>query len=253
MADQNTDETPVAKEVPASAQDAQILQNTADTHAVHDDHSGFHNYSGGVIIERGDRPILPYFFAVAGVFLVILVGFFLGGYQAAPKEASDSTVANLTTEMASQTTSAAMTNPYMIDMYQLPRPGGESLKDAISNGSDVYQHYCIGCHGPNQDGAGPNAVSLNPMPRNLRDQPFIQGLSYQRAWTSLHKGVPGTAMPRWENTLSDDQIREVICYVFSLTAPTDKSGNYISPKTGDLNNNDNSVPIPLQQVPAAQH
>jgi hypothetical protein len=31
-------------------------------------------------------------------------------------------------------------------------------------------------------------------------------MSLQRIETSIHKGVPGTAMPRWENTLTDTQI-----------------------------------------------
>ncbi len=123
----------------------------------------------------------------------------------------------------------------MIDMYQLPRPSDQNLQGAISAGSDVYQKYCIGCHGPNQDGAGPNAVSLNPSPRNLRNTAFFQAMSYQRAWTSVHQGVPGSAMPRWENTLSDRQIQDVICYVFSLTAPTDpKTGDFVRPSAQDL-------------------
>ena len=67
------------------------------------------------------------------------------------------------------------------------------------------------------------------MPRNLRNTAFMQAMSYQRIWTSLHKGVQGTAMPRWENTLTDDQIREVITYVLSLTAPTDADGKFIRP------------------------
>ena len=47
----------------------------------------------------------------------------------------------------------------------------------------------------------------------------MQAMSYQRITTSLHKGVPGTAMPRWENTLTDAEIGDVIAYVFSLTSP----------------------------------
>jgi mono/diheme cytochrome c family protein len=203
----------------------------------HDDHSGFHNYGGGVIIERGDKPITPWFYAFGVVILFILVGLFFGGYLSRPAETSDTTLPSMATTMQNQKDFVAMTSPYLIDMYQLPRPGGQSLTQAISSGQDVYTSYCIGCHGPNQDGAGPNAVSLNPSPRNLRDQPFMQGLSYQRIWTSIHKGVPGTAMPRWENTLDDNQIHDVICYVFSLTAPTDpKSGAYIRPSEQDLGN-----------------
>ena len=105
------------------------------------------------------------------------------------------------------------------DMTQLvPFLGGESLTTAVANGSNIYQNYCIGCHGPNQDGNGVNASSLNPKPRNLHDGPFMrETLNYQRINTSLHYGVHGTAMPRWENTLSEHEIQEVIAYVLSLT------------------------------------
>ena len=53
-------------------------------------------------------------------------------------------------------------------------------------------------------------------------------MSLQRISTSVHKGVPGTAMPRWESQLSDDQIKDVILYVFSLTAPVDAKGNFVT-------------------------
>jgi mono/diheme cytochrome c family protein len=202
----------------------------------HDDHSGFHTYSGGVIIERGDKPIDPKIWATYGVvILVIILGLAFGGYMHQPADTSDQKVSQISQTMSQQAQYVAMLSPYNIDMYELQLPKGQNLTQAISKGQDIYQSYCIGCHGPNQDGAGPNAVSLNPSPRNLRDQPFMQGLSYQRIWTSIHKGVPGTAMPRWENTLNDDQIRDVISYVFSLTAPTDpKSGQFERPSHQDL-------------------
>ncbi len=144
---------------------------------------------------------------------------------------------NVAAIMKQNASSAALLSPAYIDMYELPHPGSPNLDAAISHGSDLYQTYCIGCHGPNQDGAGPNAVSLNPSPRNLRNVNFMQAMSLQRINTSIHKGVPGTAMPRWENTLNDNQIDDIICYVFSLTAPTDpKTGKFIKPAPSDFPN-----------------
>jgi mono/diheme cytochrome c family protein len=106
-----------------------------------------------------------------------------------------------------------------LDIARIPLPAGETLETAVDKGADVYQSYCFGCHGPNQDGNGVNAASLNPKPRNLRDAPFMQAMSYQRIYTSVHKGVPGTAMPRWENSLTETQMKNVIGYVLSLSAP----------------------------------
>ena len=111
----------------------------------------------------------------------------------------------------------------------------------------MYQTYCIGCHGPNQDGNGVNASSLNPKPRNLHDAPFMQAMSYERIWTSLHKGVYGTAMPRWENTLTPEQFKDVIVYVFSLTAPTAPSpiSNPTSGGVNQYNSGIQNIPKPI--------
>ena len=212
-------------------------------------HETMHEYSGGEIVEHTNTTISPILW---GFWAIVLVGIvatllatgaipgihFMGRSYARPVLTNNMGYAAVAADMGrnagGMATYAAMTSPAYIDMYRLPLPGGENLDKSVANGAQIYQTYCIGCHGPNQDGNGPNSLTLNPMPRNLRNAPFMQAMSYQRIWTSLHKGVQGTAMPRWENTLSDDQIREVISYVFSLTAPTDANGKYIRPSMGAM-------------------
>ena len=81
----------------------------------------------------------------------------------------------------------------------------------------------------------------------------MQAMSYQRIWTSLHKGVYGTAMPRWENTLTDTQFKDVIVYVFSLTAPTTPSAaaSPQNPTSGGVNQYNNGIQnIPKPITPA---
>lgn len=214
-----------------------------------------HHYSGGDIVERSDTRISPWlwgFWAVVIVGIIFtllfwfLPGFFnptMKGVNARANDWGGTVVVGqpglgnynqLSGQMQTQMTNSVLTSPSYINMYRLPLPAGQNLNQAISKGSDVYQTYCIGCHGPNQDGNGPNSVSLDPRPRNLRDVPFMQAMSYQRIWTSVHKGVPGTAMPRWENTLNDSQIQDVIAYVFSLTAPQDSNHNFIQPSATEI-------------------
>jgi len=214
-----------------------------------------HHYSGGDIIERSDTKITPWYWGVCVVTLIVIAGglavvFLPGVIKPGTGETPKSTgfgatymvgqpgIGNygaVSNTMQTETASEAMTSPAFIDMHRLPLPPGQNLDQAISKGTDVYQTYCIGCHGPNQDGNGVNSVSLDPKPRNLRDAPFIQAMSYQRIWTSVHKGVPGTAMPRWENTLNDTQFEDVIAYVFSLTAPKDATtGKFLSPSPAEI-------------------
>lgn len=217
------------------------IEPIAEGDTEHGVHGDFHAYSGGDIVEHATTSISPIMWVFYATLIIIILltllftgaipGLHMGsvGY-ARPVYTTNTGYANVQKMMQTNASYAAMTSPALIDMYQLPRPVNQNLQGAISAGSDVYQHYCIGCHGPNQDGNGPNAVSLNPMPRNLRNNAFMQAMSYQRIWTSIHKGVPGTAMPRWENTLNDTQIQDVIAYVFSLSAPTDpKTGDFIRP------------------------
>jgi len=189
---------------------------------------GFHYYSGGEVKELENTRVSP---ALWGIWTVVILGalgyLFYGGalgprYSPTggfkPTSGSAVSLAAVQTELNTQ--AGVANSAKQADMSQLvPFLGGESLASATGeSGPKVYQTYCIGCHGPNQDGNGVNAASLNPKPRNLHDGPFMrETLNYNRINTSLHLGVHGTAMPRWENTLSEHEIQEVIAYVLSLT------------------------------------
>jgi mono/diheme cytochrome c family protein len=185
----------------------------------------FHYYSGGEVKEIEGTRVSPVLWGFWTVVIIGAVGYFLFGGALGPSVGGFKPVggskANLNSLQADLNAheSAAGVSYASVDLNQLPIPPGQNITQAIAAGTTVYQSYCIGCHGPNQDGNGVNAQELNPKPRNLRDAPFMQSMSYQRITTSVHKGVPGTAMPRWENLLSENQIADVIAYVFSLTSP----------------------------------
>ncbi len=189
--------------------------------------SGFHYYAGGEVKELENTPVSPLLWGLWTVVILGAIGYlifggalgphvFTGGFK--PTSGSAASLAAIQTDLNKNANGSAE-GAQQADMSQLvPFVGGESLTTAVSNGSNIYQTYCIGCHGPNQDGNGVNASSLNPKPRNLHDAPFMrETLDYRRINHSLHYGVHGTAMPRWENTLSEHQIQEVIAYALSLT------------------------------------
>ncbi len=87
-------------------------------------------------------------------------------------------------------------------------------------GEQVYLKSCAACHGEQGDGNGPAAPHLNPRPRD-----FSLGMFKLRSTSSgdppldsdlietIKKGIPGTSMPRWEDTLSDEEIKDVIAYI----------------------------------------
>jgi mono/diheme cytochrome c family protein len=215
-----------------------------------------HEYSGGEIVEHTSTTMSPILLGFWAILLICILGAIIvtgaipgmhlgGAGYARPMRSTNVGYMALENEMSATSTYGDPTNQVQyINMYRLPLPAGQDLTQAITQGTTIYQAKCIGCHGPNQDGNGPNAVTLDPHPRNLRDAPFMQAMSLQRISTSIHKGVLGTAMPRWEGTLSDDQIHDVIAYVFSLTATTDLKGNFVNVST-DATGKANS-PAPAQ-------
>lgn len=200
---------------------------------------GFHYYSGGDVKELADTRVSPWLW---GFWTIVLIGAVslglangaLGPHSGRGFKPEDGSAARLA--KVQNDLNQRGSNPIsVVDLNRIPLPQGATLVSAISDGEGIYQNKCIGCHGPNQDGNGVNAASLNPKPRNLRDAPFMQAMSYQRINTSLHKGVPGTAMPRWEGTLKDDQIKSVIAYVWSLSAPKDTSTSMDKAGAGSTN------------------
>lgn len=186
---------------------------------------GFHYYSGGEVKELENTRVSPLLWVlwsvvIAAAVIYLFVGGALGPHVGGGFKPTSGSAASLAAVQQDLNRKAAVgNNAKQADMTQLmPFLGGESLGMAVTHGSNTYQNYCIGCHGPNQDGNGVNAASLNPKPRNLHDGPFMrETLNYDRINTSLHYGVHGTAMPRWENTLTEHEIQEVIAYVLSLT------------------------------------
>jgi len=92
-----------------------------------------------------------------------------------------------------------------------------------SSGRQVYETYCIGCHGDTGLGDGEASVFLNPKPRNFvkgdykyfhfsESGPFPSDQSLE---ITIRNGIPGSSMPAFP-LLSDQEIGEVNTYLKSL-------------------------------------
>ena len=87
-------------------------------------------------------------------------------------------------------------------------------------GQRLYQKWCMNCHGEHGDGAGPSANFLRPRPRDFRQGLFKirttksgQIPSDQDLFNVITKGMPGTAMPAWENTLAEAERWQLVPYL----------------------------------------
>src|SRR5688572_8824011 len=91
-------------------------------------------------------------------------------------------------------------------------------------GKETYDRWCAGCHGVDGKGAGPGARIMLPRPRD-----FTRALYQVRTTRSgqlptdadirhvIDVGMPGTAMPGWEERLTEAERDELGTYIKTVS------------------------------------
>ena len=101
-----------------------------------------------------------------------------------------------------------------------------SFKKHVAAGGEIYIRNCVYCHGDNLDGKGHFAYGFNPPPANFQDPGTIAMLQEAFLFWRIAKGGPGlpkestpwnSVMPAWEDRLSEEQIWQVIMYLYDAT------------------------------------
>jgi mono/diheme cytochrome c family protein len=96
----------------------------------------------------------------------------------------------------------------------------------VENGRRTYYRNCHFCHGDAMAGDGMYAHGLNPIPTNFTDPGTIAQLQESFLFWRIAKGGPGlpaeggpwdSAMPAWEKFLSEEEIWEVILFLYDHT------------------------------------
>jgi len=96
----------------------------------------------------------------------------------------------------------------------------------VENGRQVYYRNCVFCHGDDMTGNGMFAHGLDPIPTNFADQGTIPILRETFLFWRIAKGGPGlpeegspwdTAMPVWERFLEEEEIWDVILFLYDFT------------------------------------
>ena len=100
------------------------------------------------------------------------------------------------------------------------------FKVHLQNGRRVYYQNCVFCHGDSMAANGMFVHALNPIPTNFTDPTTIASLQESFLFWRISKGGPGlpeeggpwdTAMPAWEKFLSEDEIWDVILFLYDFT------------------------------------
>lgn len=94
--------------------------------------------------------------------------------------------------------------------------GGEAIDPEdvamVERGEAVYIQQCLGCHGADLRGDGPDSAGMDPPPADFT-QPHTMVHSDEDLIYWVRNGKQGTAMPGFENVLSDEEIRDVLSYI----------------------------------------
>jgi mono/diheme cytochrome c family protein len=96
----------------------------------------------------------------------------------------------------------------------------------VGAGGEIYVRNCMYCHGDHLDGRGHFAHGFNPPPANFQDPGTIAMLQEAYLFWRVAKGGPGlpkeatpwnSVMPAWEDRLTEEQIWQVIMYLYAAT------------------------------------
>jgi Cytochrome C oxidase, cbb3-type, subunit III len=101
-----------------------------------------------------------------------------------------------------------------------------NLEEHYEVGRRVYVQNCVSCHGDRLDGGGHWAGAFSPAPASFTDPGTIAMLTESVIFWRIAKGGRGlpregapwnSAMPVWEDFLTEDEIWSVSIYLFEQT------------------------------------
>lgn len=113
-------------------------------------------------------------------------------------------------------------NPFL----PLQTSNPDEFRRRVENGRQVYYRNCVFCHGDNLSGNGMFVHGLDPIPTNFADAGTIPMLRDTFLFWRISKGGPGlpdeggpwdSAMPAWEKFLKEEEMWEVILFLYDFT------------------------------------
>lgn len=152
----------------------------------------------------------------AGILLFVL---FLVGCGTAETAVSNSKPTESTTGMGMGGMGGGMMARHHADIPEAyvgltnPVPADEA---SLTRGAEIYGRLCVSCHGDGGMGDGPAAANIDPSPAAIAHTSQMLGDDYLfwRVTTGGHDFQ--TAMPSWEQALTEQERWDVINYVRAL-------------------------------------
>ncbi|MBI5327733.1 MAG: cytochrome c [Deltaproteobacteria bacterium] len=123
---------------------------------------------------------------------------------------------------------ATLVNPYR----KLEKEDPAKFTQLVKEGGEVYFKNCFYCHGDKLDGKGHYAHGFNPLPLAFTDIGTIAQLQESFVFWRISTGGPGlpkeaapwvSAMPVWENFITEDEVWKVILFLYNYTGYAPRS------------------------------
>jgi hypothetical protein len=108
----------------------------------------------------------------------------------------------------------------------LERTNPDEFRKHVENGRQVYYRNCVFCHGDDLGGNGMFVHALDPIPTNFADGDTIASLRETFLFWRIAKGGPGlpeeggpwgSAMPAWEKFLKEEEMWDVVLFLYDHT------------------------------------
>ena len=98
---------------------------------------------------------------------------------------------------------------------------------AIANsGRGIFMQNCAVCHGVTGRGNGPISASMIKKPANFT-RSYYKAFKDSMWYWRVKEGVAGTRMPRWERSLSEQQMAYLVAYLKTLPTDGEEKGKDI--------------------------
>lgn len=88
----------------------------------------------------------------------------------------------------------------------VPTVFGFNFEESVANGKVIYEESCATCHGAEAEGG------VGPA---LNEKAKLDSLGIENVKHTVEDGVEGTAMAAWSGELSEEEIGDVVNFIFA--------------------------------------
>jgi mono/diheme cytochrome c family protein len=100
-------------------------------------------------------------------------------------------------------------------LAEFPAGASAQVTGDPERGQEIYEKYCLECHGERGRGDGPRAPLLAPRPGNLVSA-ATSTKSDAELLRIITNGAPRTAMRGWKDELTEEDRLHVLAFIRSL-------------------------------------